>query len=356
MTKPDVMAMDWFRELLAEVQKEYVRLHERQKGQQPALDEARVQLQQKVQGWSQSLAKADLGPLVRQAMEKEYQATLERIAEIESAINVRTAETQQLRVVVDPTVVAERLDRLADVLANANPSMANIELAHHIDRIDCFDDGRVVLRMCRLGALTDAVDLLSRAEADSVTDSSGTEDPDQDKVTPRRLTRRRIDTGEAVTEDLKARAAWAADPNRFARLDDRWFEEQVFQVPHRLSWAEANALEVGALRKKGLTEERLAKHFRVSLPTIRKSLRFAREKDSSLGELPRRMPRPRWHEEFAIEVARLKATGMGTNDLVRHCHKSDVTIRKALEYAKIIAQQNGSNAGHALSASPPPGD
>ncbi|MEM9569151.1 MAG: hypothetical protein AAF974_12685, partial [Cyanobacteria bacterium P01_E01_bin.34] len=48
--------------------------------------------------------------------------------------------------------------------------------------------------------------------------------------------------------------------------------------------------------------------------------------------LPRRMPRPRWAEEHAAEVAQLRGNGMGTADLAKHFGKSDTSIRQALAY------------------------
>jgi hypothetical protein len=38
-------------------------------------------------------------------------------------------------------------------LARNNPTLGNLELSMHIDRIDCYDDGKVVLRTCKLGAV-----------------------------------------------------------------------------------------------------------------------------------------------------------------------------------------------------------
>jgi hypothetical protein len=57
--------------------------------------------------------------------------------------------------------VLSRVEKLADVLAANNPTMGNLELSFHIDRIDCFSDGRVEMRTCKLGALTGAADLVA---------------------------------------------------------------------------------------------------------------------------------------------------------------------------------------------------
>lgn len=58
------------------------------------------------------------------------------------------------------------------------------------------------------------------------------------------------------------------------------------------------------------------------------------------GELPRKMPRSRWHEEHALEVAaKKKAENLGTNELVAFFKKSDTTIRAGLEHACKLSEE-----------------
>ena len=83
--------------------------------------------------------------------------------------------------------------------------------------------------------------------------------------------------------------------------------EHVFAVPERLSWAQAHALEVGKLRATGLTIERLVEHFGKCTPTIRKALRHAARRDESAKRLPKKMPRGNWAEDHSAEVKKLKA-------------------------------------------------
>ena len=116
-------------------------------------------------------------------------------------------------------------------------------------------------------------------------------------------------------------------------LPDKWVDEAIFQMPEATCWAKENATAVAAMRFQGHTHEQLAKHFGKTTPTIRKALRFAAKEDASLTELPQRMRRSRWHEDYAVEVAAKKAEGLGTNELVALFGKSDTTIRKALEHA-----------------------
>ena len=79
--------------------------------------------------------------------------------------------------------------------------------------------------------------------------------------------------------------------------------------------------------------EELAREFSKSVPTIRQALRHAQAKGASLRELPARMPRRRWEEGHAAEVARLRAEGKSLKELVAHFGKSEPTIRKALRFA-----------------------
>lgn len=350
MTESEVVQMQWFDKLVAEVDAALNEMFKRRETQMPPLEDEKRALENQVKGWSQSLAKPDLPGNVRLHIEQQYEEALQRIGDIELSVAGRLAESQSLRTVTDPAAVAERLSRLDQVLAGNNPSMGNIELAHHIDRIDCYPDGKVVVRTCKLGALTGAVELFNQSGISS-NGKSGRAKERPDAVVPRRLTRRRVDTGEAPTDELKARALWATDPNRFAYLDERWFKEHVFHVPRRRSWAEQHAPEVAARRKLGDTEEKLAKHFSKSMLTIRDSLRIARKSDPDLLLLPRRMPRARWHEDHALEVAEKKAAGMGTNELVALFGKSDTTIRAALDYAGLLADQAQAPA---MSADPVP--
>jgi hypothetical protein len=342
MTESEVLKMKWYQELQAEIQAACDLLSSQHDAQVPILESERTSLEQNVKGWSQTLANPDLKPAVRAHIESQFNIALERIAEIDLALNLKIAELQQRQSLVAPDAIADRLNNLADVLASNNPSWGGVELAHHIDRIDCYDDGKVLVRTCKLGALEGAVDIFSVLEAVAGQTLVGSPGQQPGRTAPRRLTRRRIETGEAPKAELRARAIWASDPFRFAGLNERWFVEHVYQVPKRLSWAAQHALEVAALRKKNNTEEMLAKHFGKSLPTIHSALKIAKKMDPELAKLPRRMPRARWHEENALEVALKKASGMSTLELAEHFGKSDTTIRAALNYAKTLRDNDAS--------------
>jgi hypothetical protein len=99
------------------------------------------------------------------------------------------------------------------------------------------------------------------------------------------------------------------------------------------------AIEVATMRP-GKTHEKLAAVFGVTVPTIRKALDYAAEIDERFKDMPKKMPRSRWHEEHALEVAaKKKAENLGTNELVAFFAKSDTTIRAALEHARKLSGQ-----------------
>jgi len=331
MSIPDLMANGWFQMLTEEVRQELLRLAESQSDPRPAWKSESEQLDAKIVGWSQSLAKADLAATVRATLEGELEKALVRKSELECH-STEYANTQtRVEEVLDPNAVVKQLNRLADVLAANDPTRANLELSLHIDQINCFDDGTVVLRTCKLGALTGAVDLL--AAPDPGTGKVSNADSEVKEVNPRRRARLRTDPFAEDRADLEAASHFAADPERFAGLADHWFWEDVFQIPDRICWAEEHAAEIASLRSAGLTQEQLAKQFGTTLPTIRKALRLAAETDPSLRDLPRKMPRRRWEEDHAEEVAKLRREGKTMKELVAHFGKSEPTILKALRFA-----------------------
>lgn len=107
-----------------------------------------------------------------------------------------------------------------------------------------------------------------------------------------------------------------------------------FLLHGRLSWAEENALTVAHQRAAGMTMEQLAKHFKKSIPTIRSAIGKAARLDQAVRDLPKKMPRSRWAEDHAAEVAAMKREGTSTAAIARHFRKSETTIRAALAFAK----------------------
>lgn len=343
ITKDEVNQLNWYQVLVTEIQREHDLLVARQSDRSPAFELEKESLQRDIEGWSMTLAKRELPSILRNEIEEKYAVALQRICDLDAKLESCSIDDTRVDNAIDPEKVAKCLSRLAATLANNNAALGNIELSAHIEAIRCYSNGSVVLRCSRLGAMADAMDLLSTPTVNDSEIPSAKRVRKSDTVKPRRLTQRRVVSKEALSDDLKARAVWATDPDRFAGLDDRWFEEITLQKPRRVSWAEAHAPCVATCRKLGFTEERIAAHFKKTLPTIRKALRIAKQTDEALRDAPRRMPRRRWHEDHALEVAKLRQAGKGTNELVSHFGKTDTTIRKALEFARTLENQPISN-------------
>lgn len=330
---------DWLAPLAQDVGEALAARVDHHPDQRAAYEQEMKDLQAKQAGWSQSLAKPDLSPAIRSAIEADWEKALARQHEIEAILAEMENCQQRVEESLDPQLVLDRLAKLPQVLALNNPTSGNLELSLHIDRIDCYEDGRIVMRTCKLGALADACDLLKQ---DGVVPrhASNQDNNGVPRATPRRRARLRVDGGA----DAKAAADTVADPHRFAGLSEEWFWEDTFQIPVKTYPFQEMAIEVATQRLAGQTHESLAKVFGVTVPTIRKALRYAANVDERLRELPRKMPRNRWHEDHAHEVAAKKAEGLGTNELAAFFGKSDTTIRKALEHARKSAAP-GTTAG-----------
>ena len=175
MDVQDLNNTTWFGPLVEEVRQSLAKMNEQGRNHRPALEYERQELQERCGGWSQTLAKPNLHSTLREKIEAEYGAALERQQEIDAQLVESEVQGQRLEGLFEPQAVIDRLQRLDQVLAESNPTLGNLELAMHIDRIDVFKDGHVVLRTCKLGVLGDTSQLLSDCEADESvhrTDSS----------------------------------------------------------------------------------------------------------------------------------------------------------------------------------------
>ncbi|MDB5310438.1 MAG: Resolvase domain protein [Gemmataceae bacterium] len=315
----------WFGDLHRQVQAELDRLTAGMGDRRPAIEAGLKELTQRVQGWSRSLAHPDLNPAVRRVLEADLGAALVRADELQADLAALTSAAHDARTVADPATVADRLNRLAEVLGGQNPSRTNVELARHLDSVRCFPGGRVVVRTCKLGALAGAADLVGgpgRAVTGGTSELEGT---------PRRRGVRRLDTADAGPA-LREEAHRAADVHRFAGLGPDWFWEDEFRIPDPTCWSKENAAEVARLRVT-MTHEQLAAHFGRSVPTIRKALRAAKTGGLLTAGLPRKMPRARWESQHFGEVADLRRQGRSLSELCTHFGKSEPLIRAALKLA-----------------------
>lgn len=340
MNLDDLEKSAWFPELKHDIEsalKDILGSHTNQPSQ---LQRELETLRQQKSGWKKSLGDPNLSPSLREEIHADYEHATARESEIIQELKRREDRQQYLQNIFAPSLVLDCLNRLDQVLAGDNATLGNMELSLHIDRIDCFDDGHIEMRVCRLGALAECVELLStEGDEGSAAEADSSPQNKTGEITPRRRSKRRVEAigRDAVEQD--AIAEFAADPDRFAGLGEEWFETYEFEVPTEKHWYQLQATEVAKRRRDGLTHAQLSAEFGVTVPTIRKSLNYAAEKDPTLSDLPRKMSRLRWHEEHADAVQAKHAAGLSTKELVEYFGKSDTTILKALRFAETKKDQ-----------------
>jgi lambda repressor-like predicted transcriptional regulator len=322
---------EWFGPLAEEVRQELKRLEKETPDQRPVWEHEKKGLEDQVAGWSLSLANPRLDPILRTDIEAQYGQAKSRILQLDGLLAEHCELQSRLDKVLEPQQVLDGLQRLADVLSVGNPTRGNLELSLHVDRIDCFADGTVVMRTNKLGMFEGATELLRQPQKPN---GANGHNGQAAQVHPRRRARHRIEEDQTKSNGQCSGTVQPSDPRRFAGLDDRWFWSDSFEIPQSQSWAAANAAKVAELRIAGWTVERLASHFGKTPPTIRHALRLAAEAMPVLQELPRKMPRPCWAKVNAAEVAAMKDKGMSTAQLANHFGMSDTTIRAALKHAE----------------------
>ena len=274
----------WLPELMERLRQHLAALEDAEPDRGAALMNELSELDANIRGWTLTLANPELARELRAVIEQQGEEALQRKRQIEQQLREQAAIHSQAEEILDPGDVLSRLDRLADVLAMNNPTLCNLELSFHIDRIDCHADGRVEMRTCQLGALTGACELVADASPCQALDKTSAAPCRSANCSgPRRRTRLRLDDVDAPRSQLQASADFAADPDRFADLGDEWFWVDVFHVPEKTaSWAEENAeavqrrfaeLKAASGRKPSLTV--LADEFGKSRPTISAALKIA---------------------------------------------------------------------------------
>lgn len=285
---------EWLGPLCEQIGQELDQLVRSQHDHRPALEQEAADLQACLNGWSVSLAKADLPACVRADLEAQYAQARGRLQVVEGDLAELDSQRAQQQQVVDPRQVLDCLSRLDQVLASGNAPLGNLELSRHIDRIDVHADGRVVMRTSKLGIFEGAVALLARSSRST---PPATDETTTKRIQPRRRGRVRIDqplmSGPSPVPEIPA----STDPGRFAGLDPQWFWEDVFEMPRSSCWAAEHASAVAQLRGEGWTMARLASHFGRTRPTIRHALKIAAER----GLIP--PPAARHQTEPAEEAA-----------------------------------------------------
>jgi hypothetical protein len=266
---------EWLGPLCEEVTRELDRLDRSQDVQRPDLEREAADLQARLDGWAISLAKPDLSPCVREDIEERYARAKARLQTLRSDLSGLEGRQARHQGLVDPRQVLDRLQRLGDVLASGNVAQGNLELCRHIDRIDAYADGRVVMRTSKLGIFEGVATVLARPATS--TPSTAVE-AGAKRIRPRHRGHARVDQPLASGSSLLPEMGTTADPGRFADLDPKWFWEDELEIGGPTCWAAEHAAEVAGLRENGWTMARLAAHFGRSAPTIRHALKIAAER------------------------------------------------------------------------------
>lgn len=322
----------WLPNLTEQVQAALEERHAGRHDRRPALEQELHGLQDQMKGWRLTLGNSTLSPVLREAVEKDFSTALERAQEIEAALNEMKHTAVRAEELIEPARVLDRLTRLSDVLGADDVTRGNLELSLHIDRITCFRDDRVVLRMCKLGIMPDAVELLA-THGGPATTATGAAVPSRAR---RRGKLRVVEDDPEV--DLRAQASFIADVDRFAGLSDDWFWIDEFRMPATFSWAAMNAEAVFLRRREArLSFAKLATEFDVTPPTARAAVRayLAAHPGEQDIALPRGGRRKAKFDLAAIadEARQRWIDGESKESLARRFACSAPTVGKAIAYA-----------------------
>ncbi len=292
-------------------------------------------LQNRVSGWSVTLSKRDLPNQLRETIEVQAGEALQRIAEIEADLESQVCEDAVFDRLVNPRDVRDRLDRLAEVLGGECATLANLELSMHIDRIDCFEDGRVVCRSCKIGSVPDAVLWFSHTK--ELLERNGPQNGEGYKTKPRKRAWLQVEDNSFSDERLRDRINMATNPHRFDALPNDWFWIDEFQIPEPTCWSRENAEVVmarfsslQALGKKPSLNA-IAKEFGVSRPTITYALDAALGGDKTAAHRKEPTVSVKGNVEIEAEIARLHDEGMLNKDIGQSLSIARSTVTNALD-------------------------
>jgi hypothetical protein len=229
-------------------------------------------LEARMAGWMQSLGKPDLPARLRENLESQYtmaSAQLEKLAAESRALDAVAPDLPS----PDAPALVRVLQELDRVLGAGNATAGNFELSLHIDGIDAYADGHIVMRGSDLGIFDGCTPTLAGAQAADETSSA----PCIRRVRSRQRGRLAVEPEASVGRKAPAPGA-DCDSSRVPQPPEAWTWNAPPPIWGGSFWSVRNAREVLAKRQtdpRHWTKAALAREFGVSVPTIRKALRIA---------------------------------------------------------------------------------
>lgn len=267
-----------FQELVAEVQQQ-LDSRQPQADRRPALQARRQELDSQIDGWGLSLGNPNLASRTRSRLEEQMETAEAELQAVEQELIVAESEASRVRLNVDPADVADCLNRLAELLGSEHASATNLELARHLDKIQCFPEGRYVVRSFKLGAFAPN---LGRTVHQLRSMGGSAAPPAEEsgngyRIQPRKRGRLEVDCDFRETLEHNRHMDLAMSPDRFQGLGQEWFWEDEFQLQIKRSWPEIHAEEVYRYRTETTprpTWVAMEKHFKKTTPTLRKAYKL----------------------------------------------------------------------------------
>jgi site-specific DNA recombinase len=325
---------DWFAPLRDDVQAEFERLEALSPEISAAKKKERESLERMLAGWRQSLGKPDLADSLRRGLEGDYANAEAQLASIDVWLAEHQALASSRTSLLDPVEIVDSLHRFDELLRGTSSTLLNLELAKHIKMIRCYADGRIEMIGTYLGVFSGAVEAIS-----AISDAEHALPPTTDgrfaPVVPRYRNLRVPELSSSESSPQLAKPLPASQA--MEGLAGLFLWTDPIEVGPTLWWSEAHAEECARLRLDGKTHEAIASELGVTVPTIRKALRYAAKNHPEMSELPRKMPRGRWPEAHFAEVAAQRAEGRTMAELCRIFEKSEPLIRAAL----VLAAERG---------------
>ena len=304
----------------------------------PVLEAELAKLKQDIEGWRVTLADPDLHRGMRQHILSDSGAACERVDEIELILQESDSVDAVVSVATSDHEIINSLEKLHDVIDGDCPTAMNLELSMHIDNIECFSDGRVVLRTCKIGSTPLAIQWFSQTLGDEPP-ASCDDRPSGSKVKPRRRARLRLQADSLEAEEiLRDRIRMATDPHRFDNLPAAWFWVDEFQIPKKTHWVEENAEavltryeEIRATGKKPSLNA-MAREFGKSRPTIARALDIATGAgDGNKSEYRRVSKSVKSNPEMESKIAQMHDEGKRNKEIAEALGLGRSTVTLALD-------------------------